>query len=254
MTNSINYYEVLEISSKAKDKTIKAAHKVQSNIYHPDKFKGDKAEAHRMTTLINEAKDALLNKSKRAQHDKEIERKARNAFESKNSNTEGKEKLFDSLIKAAEKAKKELERDAKAAELERNKAAAERKQAEALKKEAEKTKQDIKNEYLAERAVKAENLKQAYEAKLKIEQKYRATRATENKKKPTSLLVKCFVVFPALLFSILACAFSILLLVNTKTDTLFEYTAWSVIGYLFYKLMRISYRSLTNKNILQEAV
>jgi len=64
-----DYYIILGILPDAEDVVIRAAYKALVQRYHPDRYKGDPAEAHRKTTELNEAYEILSNPQKRAQYD-----------------------------------------------------------------------------------------------------------------------------------------------------------------------------------------
>ncbi|MGK0234502.1 MAG: curved DNA-binding protein CbpA [Psychroserpens sp.] len=253
MTNSTDFYSLYEIAPNASDRTIKAAHKTQINKYHPDKHKGDNAEAHRMTILINEAKNVLLNARKRALHDKKIGLHSGQNKDSASSKSKFEENFFNGLMKAAEKAKMELERDAKKAELDRHKAACERNQAEQLRKEAEEIKKNIEKESDTEKAIKAENLKQAYKAKLKEELQHKTNNSNQADKKNTSILTKIFIFLPLLMLSIIAFIFSVFFILS-RADSAFDYVVISLFTFAIFKLMQLSYRRLLDENTLQGAV
>src|SRR6266850_3210012 len=61
-----DYYEILQISSKAESEVIEAAHKELAKKYHPD---GSHADLARMQ-LINLARDVLKSPTSRHQYDK----------------------------------------------------------------------------------------------------------------------------------------------------------------------------------------
>ncbi|GAB56204.1 hypothetical protein GPUN_2089 [Glaciecola punicea ACAM 611] len=66
MDVSKDYYAILGILPSAEILVIKAAHKAMLKVYHPDKFKGTKEEAHLKTVDINEAYriyEAIISKS-----------------------------------------------------------------------------------------------------------------------------------------------------------------------------------------------
>lgn len=254
MTNSTDFYSLYEIAPNASDRTIKAAHKTQINKYHPDKYKGDNAEAHRMTILINEAKNVLLNARKRALHDKKIGLHSGQNKDSASSKSKFEENFFNGLMKAAEKAKMELERDAKQAELDRHKATCERQQAERLRKEAEEIKKNLEKERYTEKVIKAENFKQPYKSKLKEELRHRTNNSSQTDNKHTSILVKFFVFFPTLMLSTFVCIFSVVCMFSSKTDTVFEYSIWSVMVYFFFRLINLSSRRLLDESILKESI
>jgi curved DNA-binding protein CbpA len=66
-----DYYMTLGVLPDAEDIVIKAAYKALVQRYHPDRYKGDAAEAQRRTAELNEAYEVLSNPSKRAEYDRE---------------------------------------------------------------------------------------------------------------------------------------------------------------------------------------
>lgn len=66
---SKDYYRVLGVLDDAEDIVIKAAYKALAQRYHPDKWVGDKTEANRRMTEINEAYGVLSDPVKRKAYD-----------------------------------------------------------------------------------------------------------------------------------------------------------------------------------------
>jgi curved DNA-binding protein CbpA len=64
-----DYYRILGVLDDAEDIVIRAAYKVLAQKYHPDKWKGDKEEATRRMSEINEAYGVLSDVEKRKQYD-----------------------------------------------------------------------------------------------------------------------------------------------------------------------------------------
>ena len=64
-----DYYRVLGVLDDAEDIVIKAAYKALAQRYHPDKWVGDKTEANRRMTEINEAYGVLSDPVKRKEYD-----------------------------------------------------------------------------------------------------------------------------------------------------------------------------------------
>lgn len=69
MTTDKDYYRVLGVLDDAEDIVIKAAYRALAQRYHPDKWKGDAAEANRLMAEINEAYAVLSDTAKRAAYD-----------------------------------------------------------------------------------------------------------------------------------------------------------------------------------------
>ena len=66
-----DYYKILGISPYAEISEISAAYRALAQIYHPDKWKGDKKTGDNKIREINEAYDILKNKNKKQKYDKE---------------------------------------------------------------------------------------------------------------------------------------------------------------------------------------
>jgi len=64
-----DYYAILGVLPTAESVVIRAAYKAMLKVYHPDKFKGSQAEAHRVTIEINEAHSILSNQKSRKEYD-----------------------------------------------------------------------------------------------------------------------------------------------------------------------------------------
>ncbi|MDD5271972.1 MAG: DUF1566 domain-containing protein [Methylovulum sp.] len=62
------HYDNLKVARNAPDIVIKAAHKALLQIHHPDKA-DDKTRAERITRILNEAREVLLDPVRRKQHD-----------------------------------------------------------------------------------------------------------------------------------------------------------------------------------------
>lgn len=68
----MDYYKILNVSTKADDKTIKKAYRLLAKKYHPDTYQGDKSYAEGKMQEINEAYDTLSNADLRKEYDKSI--------------------------------------------------------------------------------------------------------------------------------------------------------------------------------------
>ncbi|MFU8788288.1 MAG: DnaJ domain-containing protein [Methylobacter sp.] len=64
-----DFYKILGVMSSAELAVIKAAYKALIMIYHPDRYKGDKKEALKKSTDINEAYAVLTDPDKRKKYD-----------------------------------------------------------------------------------------------------------------------------------------------------------------------------------------
>lgn len=74
MSKIRTHYDNLKVARNAPDVVIKAAHKALLQLHHPDKA-ADKARAERITRIINEAREVLLDPERRKQHDVWIKEK-----------------------------------------------------------------------------------------------------------------------------------------------------------------------------------
>jgi len=59
-----DYYRTLGVVEDAADGVIRAAYKALAQRYHPDKWKGERAEANRRMAEINEASAVLSDPTK----------------------------------------------------------------------------------------------------------------------------------------------------------------------------------------------
>jgi len=76
MSKIRTHYDNLKVARNAPDAVIKAAHKALLQLHHPDKA-ADKTQAERITRIINEAREVLLDPERRKQHDEWIKEKER---------------------------------------------------------------------------------------------------------------------------------------------------------------------------------
>jgi DnaJ-class molecular chaperone len=103
MTKIHTHYDNLKITRNAPTSVVKAAYKALSQIYHPDKFKGCKKEAERITKIINASYLVLFDPVQRQSHDGWIDSKESEATEKEysqipdNHNTAKTEKLLPSI-------------------------------------------------------------------------------------------------------------------------------------------------------------
>jgi len=74
MSKIRTHYDNLKVTRNAPDVVIKAAHKALLQMHHPDKAT-DKVTAERITRIINEAREVLLDPVRRKQHDDWIKEK-----------------------------------------------------------------------------------------------------------------------------------------------------------------------------------
>ena len=64
-----DHYSTLGVLPDAEDIVITAAFRALAQRYHPDRWKGDSAEAHRRMSEINAAYQVLGDKKRRADYD-----------------------------------------------------------------------------------------------------------------------------------------------------------------------------------------
>ena len=69
MNSNIDYYRILGVLDDAEDVVIRAAYRALAQRYHPDKWRGDVAEATRRMAEINAAYGVLSDAAKRASYD-----------------------------------------------------------------------------------------------------------------------------------------------------------------------------------------
>src|SRR4051812_11369369 len=67
-----NYYSILGVLPTAEHAVIKAAYRALCQIYHPDKFDGDKNHAHKILQDLNEAWAVLSDEAARRRYDAEL--------------------------------------------------------------------------------------------------------------------------------------------------------------------------------------
>lgn len=82
----MNYYDTLEISSKASPEVIRMAYKALMKKYHPDVFP-DKAIAHKKTLEINEAYSVLSDENKRKAYDTKLKNETNQPKTNNNNNS-----------------------------------------------------------------------------------------------------------------------------------------------------------------------
>jgi curved DNA-binding protein CbpA len=79
-----DYYRVLGVLDDAEGIIIRAAYKALAQRYHPDKWAGDKEQANKKMSEVNEAYEVLSDPSRRKSYDEEYFR-----FRAKNESSEG---------------------------------------------------------------------------------------------------------------------------------------------------------------------
>ena len=86
----MNYYELLGIKETATEEEIKRAYKREMKKWHPDINKTE--EAVSMSTKINEAKEVLLNETKRKEYDLSLKKEETKTYEKYSSVNTSKSK------------------------------------------------------------------------------------------------------------------------------------------------------------------
>ena len=89
-----DYYTDLGVLPDAEDVVIKAAYRALAQRYHPDKWKGDPAQAHARMLRINRAYEVLSDASSRAAYDKARDKSAQGRFDT----GEEESRAFDDAI------------------------------------------------------------------------------------------------------------------------------------------------------------
>ena len=77
------HYDNLKVARNAPDAVIRAAYKALMQQYHPDKYDGSEVQALRITKIISDAYEVLIEQVRRAEHDKWIDEQ-----EAENTNAE----------------------------------------------------------------------------------------------------------------------------------------------------------------------
>jgi curved DNA-binding protein CbpA len=77
------HYDNLKVARNAPDSVIRAAYKALMQQYHPDKYDGTEVQALRITKIIGDAYEILIDPPRRAEHDQWIDEQ-----EAKNNNAE----------------------------------------------------------------------------------------------------------------------------------------------------------------------
>ena len=96
MSKIRTHYDNLKVTRNAPDIVIKAAHKALLQLHHPDKS-SDKLAAERITRILNDAREVLLDPARRKQHDdwiKEQEARHQTKHQAHNAQHSGDEFHF----------------------------------------------------------------------------------------------------------------------------------------------------------------
>lgn len=99
MNDYVNYYDLLGVSKNSSKEEIKKAYLKQIKKWHPDINKDE--NAGNIAMKLNEAKEILLDDSKRIEYDKQLDNKVnekyndlKNKVNKKDNNTYNEEKLY----------------------------------------------------------------------------------------------------------------------------------------------------------------
>ena len=92
MNTNIDYYEILEVHTKASNEVIKKAYQTLAKKYHPDTTLLEKNQALKKMTLLNEAFSILSDNKSRSEYDSLLKQKIQNKFS--NSKQENLSKLI----------------------------------------------------------------------------------------------------------------------------------------------------------------
>ena len=94
--NERDLYSILGVLPDAEEVVIKAAYRALAQRYHPDKWKGNAAEAHQRMVLLNQAYAVLSDPSKRSAYD--ATRKPSNRAQFEPDDEEDRGQAFDSAL------------------------------------------------------------------------------------------------------------------------------------------------------------
>lgn len=93
-----DYYEILGISPNAEIVVINAAYRALVQIYHPDKWKGDKKLGEQKIRDINEAYETLKNKDKRKKYDDEYSASKSENYDFDKDNFKDEYNVYEKII------------------------------------------------------------------------------------------------------------------------------------------------------------
>lgn len=97
----VDYYAVLGVLPDAEDVVVTAAYRALAQRYHPDRWPGDPAEAHRWMSEINRAYATLGDKAARAEYDRARHASGQQAsFDQADNGTQ--DEAFESALKELE--------------------------------------------------------------------------------------------------------------------------------------------------------
>lgn len=98
MTPPNDYYQVLGVLRDAEQVVITAAYRALASIYHPDRWKGDAAEANRRMAEINVAYGVIGDVEKRAEYDRQYQ----SSTSSMGADAESVDEAFDAAMDGLE--------------------------------------------------------------------------------------------------------------------------------------------------------
>jgi len=93
-----DYYSILKVTKDAEISVIKLVFHQLSKLYHPDTWAGSKKEANDRQAELNEAKDTLLNPSKKKKYDEEYEKQNFGNYKNFNSSSDTSSNTFKKTV------------------------------------------------------------------------------------------------------------------------------------------------------------
>ena len=95
MNTNIDYYEILEVHTKASNEVIKKAYQTLAKKYHPDTTLLEKNQALKKMTLLNEPISILSDNKSRSEYDSLLKQKIQNKFSNSKQENLSKKYILD---------------------------------------------------------------------------------------------------------------------------------------------------------------